>query len=40
LAIVQRIAESHGGKIDATNCAEGGAAFTLSLPRRVMGAAA
>lgn len=32
LAIVQRIAEAHGGDVDATNCPEGGAAFTISIP--------
>jgi signal transduction histidine kinase len=32
LAIVQRIAEAHGGAIRATNCPEGGAAFTLVRP--------
>lgn len=35
LAIVARIAESHGGAVVAQNCHEGGAAFTLQLPRRV-----
>jgi len=33
LAIVARVAESHGGTITAQNCHEGGAAFTLCLPR-------
>ena len=33
LAIVERIAAAHGGRIVATNCPEGGAAFTLSLPQ-------
>ncbi len=33
LAIVSRIVESHGGKATAANCPEGGAAFTLFLPR-------
>ena len=32
LAIVDRIAEVHGGHVTANNCAEGGAAFTISLP--------
>jgi signal transduction histidine kinase len=32
LAIVSRIAEAHGGSITATNCPEGGAAFTLRIP--------
>jgi signal transduction histidine kinase len=33
LAIVYRIAEVHGGEVVAANCPEGGAAFTLRLPR-------
>jgi signal transduction histidine kinase len=32
LAIVERIAAAHGGVIEAQNCPEGGAAFTLCLP--------
>ncbi len=40
LAIVSRIAEAHGGSVGATNCPEGGAAFTICLPRRAMEAAA
>ena len=32
LAIVDRIAEAHGGHVVALNGAEGGAAFTLSIP--------
>jgi len=40
LAIVHRIVETHGGRITAMNCPEGGAAFTIELPRRIMGAAA
>lgn len=32
LAIVQRIAEVHGGYASASNCPEGGAAFTIHLP--------
>jgi len=41
LAIVQRIAELHGGSVTAANCPEGGAAFTLRIPRvAVMEAAA
>lgn len=34
LAIVCRIVESHGGGVTAVNCPEGGAAFTIHLPRR------
>lgn len=33
LAIVYRIAEVHGGQVIASNCVEGGAAFTIRLPR-------
>jgi len=33
LAIVYRIAEVHGGQVIAANCLEGGAAFTIRLPR-------
>ncbi len=40
LAIVQRVADAHGGKATAMNCPEGGAAFTLQLPRVAMRAAA
>ena len=42
LAIVERIAEAHGGCCLAQNCPDGGAAFTLRIPRenRVMEAAA
>ncbi len=41
LAIVHRIAEAHGGRVFANNCPEGGAAFTIQLPRkRAQGAAA
>jgi len=40
LSIVQRIAESHGGRATACNCPEGGAAFTIEIPRQAMGAAA
>jgi len=34
LAIVQSIAAAHGGRVLANNCPEGGAAFTIQLPRR------
>jgi signal transduction histidine kinase len=40
LAIVYRIAEVHGGEILAGNCPEGGAVFTLRLPRPAQRAAA
>jgi signal transduction histidine kinase len=41
LAVVRRIAELHGGEITVINCPEGGAAFTLRIPRAaVMQAAA
>ena len=41
LAIVHRIAEAHGGQVIASNCPEGGAAFTIQLPRgRALGVAA
>jgi signal transduction histidine kinase len=42
LAIVARIAEVHGGGCLAQNCPDGGAAFTIRLPKtlRVMEAAA
>lgn len=32
LSIVERIAAAHGGHVEACNCAEGGAAFTICLP--------
>ncbi|MBW3598420.1 MAG: HAMP domain-containing histidine kinase [Planctomycetes bacterium] len=33
LAIVQRIAEAHRGRVCVRNCPEGGAAFTIHIPR-------
>ncbi len=32
LAIVERIATAHGGDVHASNCPQGGAAFTIRLP--------
>ena len=40
LAIVGRIAEVHGGSVRASNCAEGGAAFTITIPHRPVEVAA
>lgn len=40
LSVVFHVAEAHGGKVTAINCPEGGAAFTLKIPRRAMEAAA
>ncbi len=40
LAVVKRIAQAHGGDVVASNCPEGGAAFTLRIPQRAMEAAA
>jgi signal transduction histidine kinase len=40
LAVVRRIAIAHGGDIVATNCPEGGAAFTLRIPSHLTAAAA
>ena len=40
LAIVHRIVEAHGGRVTARDCPEGGAAFTIEIPRRSMRAAA
>jgi signal transduction histidine kinase len=40
LAIVYRIAEVHGGKVEAINCPEGGAAITIRIPNRALEAAA
>jgi len=34
LAMVYHIAKIHGGSVTAANCPEGGAAFTLRIPRR------
>ncbi|MEO1498030.1 MAG: HAMP domain-containing sensor histidine kinase [Planctomycetota bacterium] len=40
LSVVAHVAEAHGGSITAVNCPEGGAAFTIKIPRHAMGAAA
>ena len=40
LAIVQRIVEAHGGSVAACNCPQGGAAFTIAIPRPAMQRAA
>jgi len=40
LTIVSRIAELHGGDVNVVNCPEGGAAFTLFIPQRVVAVAA
>ncbi len=40
LAIVSRVAEAHGGEVRVANCPQGGAAFTIRIPRRAMEAAA
>ena len=40
LAIVCRIAEAHHGDVIAANCPEGGAAFTICIPRAQLEAAA
>ena len=40
LAVVHRLAEAHGGDVVATNCPEGGAAFTLRIPLHTARAAA
>ena len=40
LAIVYHVAEAHGGTVSAMNCPDGGAAFTIKIPRRTMRAAA
>jgi signal transduction histidine kinase len=33
LSVVAHMAEAHGGSVIAENCPEGGAAFTIRLPR-------
>ncbi len=40
LAIVQGVAQAHGGDVTVCNCPEGGAAFTIRLPRRALKAVA
>ena len=40
LAFVHHVAEAHGGTVTVANCPEGGAAFTIRIPRRTMRAAA
>jgi signal transduction histidine kinase len=40
LSVVAHAAEAHGGRVTAVNCPEGGAAFTIHVPRRAKGAAA
>lgn len=40
LSVVYHVAEAHGGMVTADNCPEGGAAFTIKIPRPAMGAAA
>jgi signal transduction histidine kinase len=40
LAIVHRVAQAHTGDVRVVNCPDGGAAFTLCIPRRAMEAAA
>lgn len=40
LSVVFHVAESHGGTVTAMNCPEGGAAFTIKIPRQQSGAAA
>ncbi|MEX2167722.1 MAG: ATP-binding protein [Pirellulales bacterium] len=34
LSVVFQVAEAHGGAVTAANCPEGGAAFTIRIPRR------
>jgi len=40
LSVVYHVAEAHGGIVTADNCPEGGAAFTIKIPRQALGAAA
>lgn len=40
LSVVAHAIEAHGGIVSALNCPEGGAAFTIKIPRQAMGAAA
>ncbi|MEN1679828.1 MAG: HAMP domain-containing sensor histidine kinase [Planctomycetota bacterium] len=40
LSVVCHVAESHGGQVTAENCPDGGAAITIRIPRKAMGAAA
>ena len=40
LSVVYQIAEAHGGTVTVDNCPEGGAAFTIRIPRHQSGAAA
>lgn len=40
LTIVERIAAAHGGEVNACNCPQGGAAFTIRIPFRSLEKAA
>ena len=40
LSVVYHVAEAHGGLVTVDNCPEGGAAFTIKIPRQALGAAA
>ena len=40
LAVVYHVAQAHGGSVSAMNCPDGGAAFTLKIPRISQGRAA